>query len=97
MLSENIKEKENRLLQLAYAPVRNRVAHAILKYGTEDQNKNLSITGITRDDRACIVGSTKESLIRILTEFKRDGLIQSDGRNIVILNQKDLKRTASGF
>jgi CRP-like cAMP-binding protein len=43
------------------------------------------------------VGSTKESLIRILTEFKRDGLIQSDGRNIVILNQKDLKRTASGF
>jgi CRP-like cAMP-binding protein/CheY-like chemotaxis protein len=97
LLSENIKEKENRLLQLAYAPVRNRVAQAILKYGIEDKNKNLTITGITRDDLACIVGSTKESLIRILTEFKRDGLIQSDGRNIVILNQKDLKRTASGF
>lgn len=97
MLTENIKEKENRLLQLAYAPVRNRVAQAILKYRNIDKHSNQSITGITRDDLACIVGSTKESLIRILTEFKQDGIIDSNGRDIVILNESVLKRTATGF
>lgn len=97
MLSENIKEKENRLLQLAYAPVRNRVAQAILKYRKIDNKSNMSITGITRDDLASIVGSTKESLIRILTEFKQDGIIESNGRDIIILKENTLKRTAAGF
>jgi len=43
------------------------------------------------------VGTTKESLVRMLPEFKREGIIRSEGREIVIMDEARLKRTAIGF
>ncbi|MFN5785977.1 MAG: helix-turn-helix domain-containing protein [Flavobacteriia bacterium] len=43
------------------------------------------------------VGTTKESLVRMLSEFKREGIIRSEGREIVIMDEARLKRTAIGF
>lgn len=98
-LSQLLRTKENRLLQLAYAPVRERVADALLQYVAplrEEKKKGSSAT-ISREDLASIVGTTKESLVRMLSEFKREGLIRSEGREIVIMDEPKLKRTAIGF
>jgi CRP-like cAMP-binding protein len=98
-LSQLLRSKENRLLQLAYAPVRERVADALLQYVSPmraEKKKGISAT-ISREDLASIVGTTKESLVRMLSEFKREGLIRSEGREIVITDEPRLKKTAIGF
>jgi len=100
LLSNNIKGKEERLLQLAYSSVRQRVADALLmlqeKYAVEgDENFSMSIS---RDDLANIVGTATESLIRTLSELKSDGVVTIKGSRIQILQAHKLERIASkGF
>lgn len=94
MLSDNIIEKENKLVDLAYSSVRKRVAGALLmleeRYSKENGN-NFSIS-ISREDLANIVGTATESLIRTLSDFKQDKLIEIKGSNITILNLEKLKK-----
>ena len=47
---------------------------------------------ISRSDLASIAGIATETFIRTLSEFKREGLIDVDGRNIKILNLEKLKK-----
>ncbi|MBS1652463.1 MAG: response regulator [Bacteroidetes bacterium] len=93
ILSNNIIEKEQQLLKLAYSSVRKRVAEALLllekKYKKNDE-KSFSIS-MSREDLANIVGTATESLIRTLSEFKEDKLIEIKGSNITILNSDKLK------
>ncbi|MBK9193643.1 MAG: response regulator [Flavobacteriales bacterium] len=96
MLAHNVKENEQHLLQLAYASVRQRVAHALLRvHGryAEDQNASLGVQ-ISREDLASIVGTATESLIRCLTDLKEEGLIDTKGRDIRILDKQRLEKLA---
>lgn len=99
MLTSNIREREKKLLQLAYSPVRERVADALLKHKEKstDKNTNSYCTQISREDLAGIVGTSKESLVRILSDLKKEGIIESSGRTIRILDETSLKRTACGY
>lgn len=74
MLANNVVNKEQQLLDLAYSSVRKRVANAIVYLHEQQQKENNQIS-ILRDDLARIVGTAKESVIRMLTEFKEDGFI----------------------
>ena len=93
MLSDNILEKENQLVNLAYSSVRKRVAEALLllqaRYDNK-QNEKFSIS-ISREDLANIVGTATESLIRTLSDFKEEKLIEIKGSNITIVNFEKLK------
>ena len=73
MLANNVTDKEEQLLHLAYNSVRKRVAEAIVRLAEKDDTPEINIL---RDDLARIVGTAKESVIRMLTEFKDDGYIQ---------------------
>jgi CRP-like cAMP-binding protein len=46
---------------------------------------------ISRYDLASVAGIATESLIRTLSGFKKDGLIEIEGRNIRILNLEGLQ------
>ncbi len=87
MLANDIAEKEEQLLQLAYNSVRKRVADAVL-YLSEKEGKNE--INILRDDLARIVGTAKESVIRMLTEFKADGYIDIVEGSITIKDRQKL-------
>lgn len=99
MLSGSIQDKERRLLQLAYASVRERLATELLnlkdnghaRFGSVERMK------ISRENLACIVGTAKESLIRTLSELKKEGLVDTDGQEIRILDENGLKKVATGF
>lgn len=97
LLARDVKEKEQRLLELAYSPVRQRVAQALLRvhsrYAGNDDGLGVNIS---RDDLAAIVGTATESLIRSLTALKDEGLIDSHGRDIRIVNKAKLERLANG-
>ncbi|MGE0567258.1 MAG: response regulator [Bacteroidia bacterium] len=93
LLSDNIVEKENMLVNLAYSSVRKRVANALVslhdRYSINEQAKfNISIS---REDLANIVGTATESLIRTLSEFKEDKLLELKGSNITIVDYDKLK------
>lgn len=94
MLSDNIVEKENQLVNLAYSSVRKRVAEALVllqnRYDNE-KGKNFSIS-ISREDLANIVGTATESLIRTLSDFKEEKLLEVKGSNITIINLEKLKK-----
>lgn len=92
MLAKNITEKENQLLGLAYNSLRKRVADALLtlqtKYQQDNQDK-FSIH-ISREDLANIAGTATESLIRTLSDFKNEKLIEIKDGHIIIINQQKL-------
>ncbi|GJM32872.1 MAG: transcriptional regulator [Saprospiraceae bacterium] len=91
MLADNVTEKEEQLLHLAYHSVRKRVASAILLLHDRFQNEGRAEIHILRDDLARIVGTAKESVIRMLTEFKEDGYIEIQEGGIVVLDRNKLE------
>lgn len=94
ILSDNLADREERLLKLAYNSVRKRVAEALLLVEKQYQREQGSVQQITisRDDLASIVGASKETVIRTLADFKDEKLIDSQGSRITILNQAKLER-----
>jgi CRP-like cAMP-binding protein len=94
LLASNVHEKEEKLLSLAYSSVRARVAEALLRLRDRYQggaNDPFSIS-ISRDDLAGMVGTATESLIRTLSEFKNEHLIEISGREITVLDSPGLER-----
>lgn len=93
LLSNNIVENEERLLKLAYNSVRKRVAESLLMIYDEYQTtaKGTKCITASRDDLASIVGASKETVIRTLSDFKDEGLVQMSGSNITILEEKKLR------
>ncbi len=94
MLSDNIVEKEKALLNLAYNSVRKRVAEALmelkLKYHNEGE-KQFSMP-ILREDLANMAGTSQETTIRTLADFKDEKLIDINGGTITLLNVEKLKK-----
>lgn len=91
MLSRSLIEKENSLMEMAYDTVRKRTADALMKlYQTYQQDKKAAFE-VSRADLAGMVGTATESVIRILSEFKKDGLIKIDGSTVEILKPEKLE------
>ena len=92
IITKNVKEKEERLLNLAYSSLRKRVAKALIdiqeKFNTGGQHKPIEIS---REDIAHYVGTATESLIRTLSDFKAEKLIEIKEGKIVISNLDKLK------
>jgi len=92
IITQNVKDKEERLLNLAYSSLRKRVSKALVdingKFNTEGQNKPIEIS---REDIAQYVGTATESLIRTLSDFKSEKLIEIKDGKIVINNVEKLK------
>jgi CRP-like cAMP-binding protein len=91
LIAENVKEKEERLLNLAYGSLRKRVAKALLDIHAKFNKTGEKSTSldISREDIAQYVGTASESLIRTLSDFKSEKLIEiKDGR----IHIKDLEK-----
>jgi CheY-like chemotaxis protein/CRP-like cAMP-binding protein len=92
IITQNVKGKEERLLNLAYSSLRKRVAKALVdihsKFNLADTNKPLEIS---RDDFAHYVGTATESLIRTLSDFKSEKLIEINEGKISVVNMDKLK------
>ena len=92
IITQNVKEKEERLLSLAYSSLRKRVAKALVdihvKFNPEGQSNPIEIS---RDDIAHYVGTATESLIRTLSDFKSEKLVAIKEGKIVITDLEKLK------
>ncbi|MCH7524309.1 MAG: Crp/Fnr family transcriptional regulator [Bacteroidetes bacterium] len=90
----DLKEADNIIVNMAQKSVKQRLAEVLISihksFGT-NANGTLSIL-LSREDFASIVGTATESAIRVLSQFKKEGLISTIGKQIKIENLDGLKR-----
>ncbi|MBL0682045.1 response regulator [Aquimarina mytili] len=91
LLTDNLSEIKDQLLQMAYSSVRKKTAQTILQFAQVLNKKPEDNIKISRNDLASVAGIATESLIRTLSSFKKDGLIDIEGRNIKILDLAGLQ------
>jgi CRP-like cAMP-binding protein len=94
---KELGEANSYLTDIAQKTVKERLAEILLhlndEFGTDDQ-KILKIS-LTREELSNIVGTATESIIRLLSEFKTENLIELTGRKIKILDSPGLKNIAN--
>jgi CRP-like cAMP-binding protein len=90
----------NSITILAQKTVRERLALSLLilkdKYKDNVVNKEIHIV-LSRDDLANFVGTVKETLVRLLHDFKEEGLIKTEGKSIIVLDGKGLVKVANFY
>ena len=93
-MAQDLKTSEDSLVNMAQKTVKQRLAQTLIYVQTTfdiDQDGYLALN-LSRDDYASIVGTATESAIRILSQFKKEGLISTKGKQIKIENLQDLSR-----
>jgi CRP-like cAMP-binding protein len=89
----------NSITNLATKTVRERLAFNLLileeKFKKPEKPNAPSEINMSRTDLANMVGTAKETLVRLLHDFKSDGLIESSGRIIRITNRKAIIKEAN--
>lgn len=92
IIAQNVKEKEERLMDLAYSSLRKRVARALIdiadKFNLKTKDTPIEIS---REDLAQYIGTATESLIRTLSDFKAEKLIDIQGGKIIVSNMDKLR------
>ncbi|MBA4055312.1 MAG: transcriptional regulator, partial [Marivirga sp.] len=90
ILCKKVADAEKQLLNLAYNSVRQRTAEALLK--TQQLKDNKEQMQISRDDLAKMVGTAAESVIRVLSDFRDEGLIDIEAGKIKITQPAKLEK-----
>lgn len=93
IITQNIKEKEDRLLNMAYSTLRMRVASALIELFSknEKEEKGPVPLKLSREDLAQFIGTATESLIRTLSDFKSEKIIDIKNGNISITDIDKLR------
>ena len=94
ILSSNLIEKEEQLLQLAYHSVRKRMAEILLRLAKQQNisDDNNTQIRISRDDLASMAGMATETVSRTLSDFKDESIIEKKGSVIQIVDSLKLQR-----
>lgn len=91
LLANDIRDKEDRLIQIAYSSVRKRIAEVLIKLINNHSKDNKSIK-IGRDDLAALSGTSPETVSRTLTDFKDEGLIDKQASTVTVINLEKLNK-----
>lgn len=93
ILADDIVQRDEQLLQIAYNSLRRKVADALMvvhkAYNTDSGKPGIYLS---RETLAAIAGTATESLIRTLSDFKSEKLIDIKDGAITLLNEEALKR-----
>ena len=96
---KELGEANSYITDIAQKTVRERLAEVLIKLKDNfglNENQELQIS-LTREELANIVGTATESVIRLLSEFRQDNLIDLKGRKIRLLDTKKLEKISNAF
>lgn len=96
---KELGEANKFITDIAQKTVRERLAEVLIMLMESfelDESNTLQIS-LTREELANIVGTATESVIRLLSEFKSDKLIELNGRKIKILDAKTLRKVGNVY
>ncbi|WP_194767207.1 Crp/Fnr family transcriptional regulator [Tamlana sp. I1] len=93
-MAHDLRDSDDIIVNMAQKSVRQRLAETLIyiqdNFGTNPDD-TLSVL-LSREDYAGIVGTATESAIRVLSQFKKEGLIESVGKYIRIIDLPGLER-----
>lgn len=97
-LSIEMNEAEKKLSSMINKNVRERLAEQLLNlahlYGEEKDERIKLEVKLTREEIALMIGTVNETVTRLFTEFKADGMIEEHDKVIYITNKERLMKTA---
>jgi CRP/FNR family transcriptional regulator len=95
-LMEQVSRSTNSILQATYEldnkQLRGRIAFILLWFAQKIYHKNSYNLPISRREIGELINMTTENVIRILSEFRKDGILKIDGKNISIENMEILEK-----
>ncbi len=92
VLSSRLEAAEERLQEMAFQGLRERLASLLLRLADEtDWRGNLVVKGLTHQHLAEILGSYRETITATLNEFKAEGLVETGRKKIVITDADGLR------
>lgn len=97
-MAHDLREADDVIVNMSQKTVKQRIAEAMLylsNFGQDEQG--YFVLTLSREDIANVVGTATESAIRILSEFKKDGLIKAAGKKLGIENMARLREIAEGL
>jgi CRP-like cAMP-binding protein len=100
LLAQALGLAEERMMHLAYKPVRERLAGALLLVQKTFYQEGEALPfriALGREDLAALVGTAKETVSRLLSEFKDAGMITTRGSQITILKPAHLQDLATMY
>ncbi|MCC9042906.1 Crp/Fnr family transcriptional regulator [Myroides sp. M-43] len=96
-ICNHLKDADKGLADHTHKTVKERLAIILLKLeeigGINKENNALNIQ-LSREDLANMVGTATESCIRLLSELKKDGVIELAGKKIILKDKSELKALA---
>ncbi|MEM9857691.1 MAG: response regulator [Bacteroidota bacterium] len=94
MLSNKITDKEQKLLNLAYNSVRQRTAEALIEISNKFNPENTIDfqLSVSREDLSNMVGTATESVIRVISDFKEEGLVEARNSKLIIHDMDKLEQ-----
>jgi CRP-like cAMP-binding protein/CheY-like chemotaxis protein len=94
LLANDVTEKELQLLNIAYNSLRKKVADALISFQEKFQKNDGEsfVIDISRENLATVAGTATESLIRTLSDFRNEKLIDIKDGKITIVDINKLKR-----
>jgi len=94
-LAEQLGSTAEQTVSLTQKHVRGRLAETLLRlknsFGVVDDQQTLAITA-NREDLANLSNMTTSNAIRTLSAFAQEGLVKTEGRNIILLDEEQLKK-----
>ena len=93
-LADRLSEAETQLEDLALKSLTSRLATLILRLTSE---ANARVTGLTHNDLAERVGTSRETATQALNELKNSGLIAIGRKRIDVLNRQALEDVAEAY
>lgn len=98
-LCRELRTAEELVTEMAQKSVRERLAEDLIilsrKYGYDKTDSTLLNVSLSREELASFVGTATETLIRLLSDMKRENVIDIQGRKIKILDEKKLLEIAN--
>jgi CRP-like cAMP-binding protein len=98
ILAQRRREMETKIENLVFKDVNSKLAELLLRlaaeYGVDDSRGTLVALKITHQEMANLIGSTRETVSLTLAQFKRKGLIQTEGRKVIIADREGLRALA---
>jgi CRP/FNR family transcriptional regulator, cyclic AMP receptor protein len=92
------REMENKIENLVFKDVNSKLAELLMRlgaeYGVDDARGTLVALKITHQEMANLIGSTRETVSLTLAQFKRKGLIQTEGRKVILVDREGLRALA---
>ncbi|NKI31263.1 Crp/Fnr family transcriptional regulator [Croceivirga thetidis] len=97
-MAHDLREADDVIVNMSQKTVKQRIAEAFLylqNFGVDEDG--YFVLTLSREDIGNVVGTATESAIRIISEFKKKGLIKASGKKLGIKDERKLKDLAEGF